>query len=93
MSLSIFLGVAEAGLYPGVAYYLTMWYDPRYLTLVGYCLFLLHQQVIDKILLATRNILQCCITCWCLLWSPSLCYRKDEWYWSLCRLAMDVRFG
>jgi hypothetical protein len=22
----IFLGVAEAGLYPGVAYYLTMWY-------------------------------------------------------------------
>ena len=22
----IFLGLAEAGLYPGVAYYLTMWY-------------------------------------------------------------------
>lgn len=22
----LFLGVAEAGLYPGVAYYLTMWY-------------------------------------------------------------------
>lgn len=25
----LFLGVAEAGLYPGVAYYLTMWYCTR----------------------------------------------------------------
>lgn len=26
LAVRIFLGVAEAGLYPGVAYYLTMWY-------------------------------------------------------------------
>jgi MFS family permease len=29
LAARIFLGVAEAGLFPGVAYYLTMWY-PRY---------------------------------------------------------------
>lgn len=31
----IFLGVTEAGLYPGVAYYLTCWYAPEDLALVG----------------------------------------------------------
>lgn len=30
----IFLGVAEAGLYPGVAFYLTNWYAPEDLALV-----------------------------------------------------------
>jgi MFS family permease len=31
----LFLGVAEAGLYPGVAYYLTMWYCTRKIQLVS----------------------------------------------------------
>jgi hypothetical protein len=32
----LFLGVAEAGLYPGVAYYLTMWYCTREIQWVSF---------------------------------------------------------
>jgi hypothetical protein len=32
----LFLGVAEAGLYPGVAYYLTMWYCTREIQWVNF---------------------------------------------------------
>lgn len=35
----LFLGVAEAGLYPGVAYYLTMWYCTREIQWVSSLLF------------------------------------------------------
>jgi MFS family permease len=30
LTARLFLGVAEAGLYPGIAYYITLWY-PRHL--------------------------------------------------------------
>ena len=35
LAARIFLGVAESGQYPGVTYYLTMWYAPQDLGFVS----------------------------------------------------------
>ena len=52
----IFLGVAEAGLYPGVAYYLTMWYCTHEIQWVRVALLMGRMRMLIKFS-ATRSVL------------------------------------
>jgi MFS family permease len=74
----LFLGVAEAGLFPGVAYYLTMWYCTREIQLVSYSPIPTLVQVLIFIS-AARTLLQRSFHSWCFLRLACVRYHQHEW--------------
>jgi MFS family permease len=85
----LFLGIAEAGLYPGVTYYLTMWYCTNEIQWVS-------RELIDIMfgprlcLVETRAVFQRSINGWGLLWVTCLRHREHGWRWGTSRLEVDV---
>jgi len=83
-----FLGVAEAGLFPGVNYYLSCLFF-RTTSIIA-----IRKLTISNRLVQERRVwhsccyfLLCCCACWILWWTACCCYREDEWYCRKTRLV------